>query len=297
MPSYLSHAILGDDVYNCSKNNNLFKINIEPNEIRAYSLGIDLSMTSLTLKKDPHNNKTKDFFLYIIKYIKNNKLYYDKHVMALLYGHICHYYFDINAHPYIFYLSKKYKNTTIIPNHYMIEGYLSSYLSNKILNKNIFSIDNNYFSNVNLSNHNVINLLNNTYKKVYSCVDSFVAYKNTLHLFCKLDDLYKKTYLSNEDIINLSGFNLFLKNNNIKRENLNNENHNKFLNFNNIACYDSFLEMYIKSLYDTLNAIEEINKYFYYSAPFSIIENIFDDISYDSALACSKSKLLDLKIR
>ena len=49
--------------------------------------------------------RVNDYFIYILNYIKNNKLMNDKEVMGYLYGSICHYALDSTCHPFIIYYS------------------------------------------------------------------------------------------------------------------------------------------------------------------------------------------------
>ena len=63
MPAYISHAIMGEQLYNECKKENLFNyIPIDAEEIKGYSLGVDFSYLSKDTKEDPHNSNTKEFF-------------------------------------------------------------------------------------------------------------------------------------------------------------------------------------------------------------------------------------------
>ena len=147
MPAYISHAIMMENLYsNYYNDNTLFKIPLNINDLKTYSLGTDLSSISKTLKSNPHKNNTQVFFLFIINYIKANKLVNDSNVMSLLYGHIAHYFFDVSTHPFIYYIEKSYPNCSIISNHHLVEAYLDSYLSSKILKKDIMMINSSYFN-------------------------------------------------------------------------------------------------------------------------------------------------------
>jgi hypothetical protein len=60
----------------------------------------------------------------MISYIKQNNLVDNKHIMALLYGHIAHYFLDTQTHPFIYYLEIESHTVGPIPNHDLVEGYL-----------------------------------------------------------------------------------------------------------------------------------------------------------------------------
>ena len=75
MPSYISHAIMGEQLYNESIKEKLFsRVNINKDEMKGYSLGPDPSYLSPIIKKDPQNYHTREFFENIIRYIKENNL-------------------------------------------------------------------------------------------------------------------------------------------------------------------------------------------------------------------------------
>ncbi len=54
-----------------------------------------------------HDNKTNEFFINLIDYIKNNNYENNSQIMAYLYGMISHYILDSRIHPYVFYKTGK----------------------------------------------------------------------------------------------------------------------------------------------------------------------------------------------
>ena len=181
MPSYITHAIMGDDLYNESYD--LFKVDIKKENLRGYSLGADLATFSRKVDSDPHNYKTQMFFINMINYIKDNNLIEDELVLSLLYGHIAHYFLDINIHPLVYYIEKECQKVGLIPVHHLIEGYFSSYLTKKILNKDIMDINGDYFKEVNLLNLKCIKLLNKVYGKTYGDYTIIKSYQSVISLF------------------------------------------------------------------------------------------------------------------
>ena len=178
MPSYISHAIMGEQLYNeIYTNDSLVKVPISKNQLKGYSLGIDLSTLSKRIKSDPANSSTKDFFISIITYIKENRLTENESIISLLYGHIAHYFLDTNTHPLIYYIEKGTESVGMISNHYLVEGYINSYLAKKILDRDIMSIEPEYFSQVDLSNPEIVKLLNHTYGNIYSDYHIINSYK------------------------------------------------------------------------------------------------------------------------
>lgn len=130
MPSYMSHAIFGESLYNKIKiEKNLFS-DILIDDLKMFSLGADLSYYC-DHGDYTHNYKTKEFFLEMIKYIKQQGLYMNKSIMAYLYGHLGHYYLDKNVHPLVYYNSVNMKTASILPTHILIELYIDYYYGKK----------------------------------------------------------------------------------------------------------------------------------------------------------------------
>ena len=289
MPAYLSHAIMSEQLYNeSSKDENLFKIPISKPELRGFSLGNDLSLISKRLTIDPQNNNTKEFFLSMIKYIKENNLIENPHVIALLYGHISHYFLDINCHPLIYYLDFGCTQIGLIPPHDLIEGYLNSYLSEKILNKDIMDINQTYFNNINLYNKEIITLLNSIYGNIYGDHHIIKTYRYVLNLFTLLEKSSKSKLISKKEIIKLLKFQEFLEQNALTKAEITNESNYTYRHpLTGEIHSESFLELYLKSIEMTKEAINITNKYLYGNESISILEKVFTNLSYDTGVDCS----------
>lgn len=289
MPAYISHAIMGEQLYNeCNKDERLFKIPIYKEELQGFSLGNDLSLISKKIKIDPQNNNTKEFFLFMVQYIKENNLIENPHVLALLYGHISHYFLDTNTHPLIYYIEKGCKKIGFIEPHNLIEGYISSYLSNKILQKDIMDIKPSYFNQINLSNKEITTLLNTIYGKLYGDYQITKTYRLTLNLMTLLEKITKGKTFTKEEIINITNYNQFLKENNLTNEEITNEHHYLYRHpITGDIQSTSFYELYLKSLEMTKESINVINKYLYLNGNIDDLENLFTNLSYDTGVDCS----------
>ena len=287
MPAYISHAIMGENLYNEAKKVDELKTDISSEEFRGFSLGADLAIFSKKLLKDPHNFYTRDFFLYLINYIKNNKLECDNSIMALLYGHMAHYFFDLNAHPFIYYIECGCKREGLISNHDLVEGYLSSYLAKEILNKDIMEFKASYFNQICLEDK-VSKILNTTYGKIYGDYNIILSYKKVIFLFSFIENLVKCGVFSKDFLIKFSSFEKFLKVNNLSFEELLNIDNNVFLNPITGNCYcDSFMDLYNRAIDMSLEAIGEVNKVLYDGYSDDNLGNIFKDLSYDTGENCS----------
>lgn len=284
MPAYISHAIMGEQLYNeCSKNPNTFQIPISIGNLKGYSLGADLSVLSKRLSKDPQNHYTRDFFLNMIKYIKDNNLIENSNIISLLYGHIAHYFLDINCHPLIYYIEQGCIKTGLITPHNLIEGYLSSYLSQMILKKDIMDIKPNYFTEIDLSDIEVTKLLNTIYGNLYNDYQITQTYKFTINIFNSLEKVIKSNLVNKEKLIILSQFKTFLVTNKLDLSEITNESHSQYRNPITGEKYnDSILELYEKSIDMSLDAIEEVNRTLYDNYSIARLENIFKNLSYDT---------------
>ena len=292
MPSYISHAIMGEQLYNeLNRDGNIFKTDISKEEVRGYSLGADLAYPSPKLKKDPQNFYTRDFFINIIEYIKENKLTENKHAISLLYGHIAHYFLDINTHPLIYYIEQGCQKVGLISNHDLVEGYLNSYLTNKILGKNIMDIKSNYFNQVELSNKETTKLLNTIYGKIYGDPKIINTYKTVINIFSMIENILKSGGLSAENLIQLSSFKRFLEKNELTKEEITNTSNATYTNpVTGEKHNESFIELYDRSIDMSLDAIKRVNNCLYSSTPISSLDKVFTDLSYDTGVNCSLGK-------
>lgn len=292
MPAYISHAIMGEQLYDESINQeSLFKIPISKDELRGYSIGPDLALTSKKLAYDPQNYHTQEFFLSMIDYIKENKLIENSHILALLYGYIGHYFLDINTHPLIYYIDCGCQKVGMISNHNLIEGYLSSYLAEKVLGKNIMDIKPSYFDQINLKDEEVSKLLNSIYGSIYGDYQIVKTYKKVMDIFSMLESVIKSGLISKEILILISRFNKFLQVNNLTLPEITNEINAIYRNpVTGKEHNDSFIELYDKSIQMSQEAIEEVNKYLYSGSPNTQLSTIFSDLSYDTGVLCSLGK-------
>ena len=275
MPSYISHAIMGEQLYyECSKTSNTFQIPISLENLKGYSLGPDLSVLSKRLTKDPQNYHTRDFFLNMIKYIKDNKLIENSNIISLLYGHIAHYFLDINSHQLIYYIEKGCTKTGLITPHNLI-----------------MDITSNYFTEIDLSEIEVTKLLNTIYGNLYNDYQIIKTYKFTMRIFKLLEKVIKSKLISKKKLVILSQFQTFLETNNLDVSEITNESHNQYRNpITGEIFTDSFLELYEKSIDMSLEAIQEVNKSLYDSYSIDRLEKTFKNLSYDTGVVSPLSE-------
>lgn len=297
MPAYLSHAIMGEGLHKKSESDEkLFKVSVKKESLKANSIGQDLSMVSNTLNKyDAHNFNTKLFFMNLVKYIKDNKLYENECVMSLLYGQIAHYFLDVNTHPLIYYIEAGCKSPNAISSHMLVEGYLSSYMSEKILGKDYMSLKGTYLGHLDLTDKDVQDLVKWVYMKTYVDKQALFSYKSEFSVLKFVEDITKNPHLSSkEKLIKVSKFREFLEMNKLSLGEITNDSNATWTNpQTNERHSESFMELYDKSITESQEAISKVNGFIYDGNSIDTLNSVFTDLSFDTGVSCSLGK--DLK--
>ena len=294
MPAYLTHAIMGNTIYNnAHKDESLFKIDIPLPALNASTLSPDLTKLSKS-NFNSHNKDTDLYFFNMIEYIKENKLYNDLDVMSLLYGNISHYFLDVYTHPLIYYISENCVSLNKLSPHVLTEGYISSYMSEKEQHTDYMNLKSDYMGSLNFANPNLKNLIRETYYKTYNDLSAVKSYEITLHLIKLGEKLTKENkFTSKEKLIRLSKFKEYLEINNLTKEDLTNEQKEVWTNpVTNEKRNESFIELYNKALTKTYEAIYHVNKYLYDNESIDNLYKIFTNLSYDTGVSCSLGKNL-----
>lgn len=288
MPAYLSHAIMADQVYQIGFREDFFKSFVDYENIKTFSLGTDLAYYSKKSCYLSHNYRTQDFFLCMLKYIKENKLQDDSKVMAFLYGHISHYFLDVYCHPFVYYMERGLIHSTRISNHVLMEGFLSSYLCSYVLHKNFMEVKSSYFNQGDLSYIENKKMLQHLYQTVYDDPYILVSANGVLKTFSMLENFSKSGAFSKNTLRKYSGFDKFLEKNYISTLTLLNFSNKKWRNpVTGEIHYESINDLYRLAVFDTINAIDEINGYLYGIRCLDDMKTVFADLSYDTGVDCS----------
>ena len=112
MPATIVHSYFAKDVYDILPKN--IKESISPNRLKMFGQSADSLMFYNLFSLLPgkkirnfsrtfHRNKSQEFFINLINYIKDKNLGTDSDVCSFLVGFICHYELDSTIHPYVFY--------------------------------------------------------------------------------------------------------------------------------------------------------------------------------------------------
>ncbi len=255
-----------------------------------------------------HKNKTQEYFLNIIKYIKNNNLENNSDILAYLYGSLTHYCLDSICHPYIFYKTGTYnsddKNTIKYRGeHTHIEKDLDAIYYQKEYHQEY------KYCNVSkdiIKNPNFKNKLNETinyaYYETYNVNNIAKYYKNaikkakiiyTLFINDKFgfkENIYKIIdKITNKKLGYLEGYSTHIKPN---LEFLNNShktwNHPCNINEKYNYSFDDLMEI---STQKCLNMINEINQALFDRSNIDL-KNIIPNISYTTGLDLDKNKIM-----
>ena len=128
MPSYKTHSIHGELVLPKIDK----KIYINPDAIKTYCIGPDsLILTDYNTCMYQHANKTKEYFLEMLRIIKEKKLQDNSEVIAFLYGQLDHFILDSITHPYIYYMTQDIESKYKINPHGLIEMWIDDYTIKK----------------------------------------------------------------------------------------------------------------------------------------------------------------------
>lgn len=275
MPSYITHAIFGRELHKEFNNINKNRV-IDNNYISMYALGPDLSRFTDSYEAT-HREKTKEFLMAMIWYIKENKFDNNPQTLGKLFGHISHYFLDINIHPLVYYNALGCETVGMISPHTLIESYLDEYFrEEKKLNDVRLLKD----FKVNEDDSKVIS---ETYDLIYKEGKIISSMRKSLIILANLELIAMK--LPKELLIKIARFNEFLDVNALTRDEILNSSYGEWLNpMTGKSCYKSMDEMYIDALNQTLEAMVIISNYFDNKVDIITIEKLFQGLSYNTGV-------------
>lgn len=178
MPAIYTHNVFAKNVFNKLDNNIQKTIEKDKNIYELFSQSFDFlyyyNFLSLrpgkkirTFGRFCHRNKSQEYILNIIKYIKKNKLYKNSDILAYLYGSINHYTCDTTIHPYINYLAETSINK--IGMHTKLEFEIDAYYYEKENNKPFYkyNLPKNLLPKIKFSN-SLKKCITDIYKKTFN---------------------------------------------------------------------------------------------------------------------------------
>ena len=283
MPSYKTHSIHGEIILP----DIIKQTYIDKDDIKTFCMGPDAMIaTDYHMFKYQHVNLTKDYFMTLLKLIKENKLQENSEVMAFLYGQLDHFVLDLTTHPLIYYMTENYPKAHKIDPHGLVEMWIDDYTMNK------YNKDNkHYYHKVFIKDKELKELINQTYRNVYR-IDNIAFKYSTGQLFMVMYDS-----LRNNKIIRPI----------TKLINVGDIKYSKdldrvipFLNLEHDVWYNpetgekstnSFDDLWQRAIEVSLETINDANNFLYKDKN---ITNplILNNTSYDTGLPCSAGQSL-----
>lgn len=316
LPSSITHSYFALDVY--QKLPSFYQDRIQSNleDFKLYAQGSDpfmfyhffLTKTGSRIQSKMHKENTQDFFIHTIQYIYENDLYHNPEIMSYLYGHICHYFLDVNTHPFIYYKAgvfdprkkETYKYNAL---HQKIEYRIDSYFIEKReqIPPQKFQVDKFIFENYTFSKE-IMNLIRASIGKPYQIPNVVSLYKTSIkdmkkffrwvnydpygfklkiyqildailpNFVVRLEELsYYTPYSENQDYLNLEH----------KTWNLPWNKNKKF--------QTSFLDLYEIAIIQACDAIKEVTLMLEQKKlNQKRLQEIFKNLSYSTGLDCKK---------
>ena len=256
-----------------------------------------------------HTNKTQDFFVNLINYIKENDYTEDIDVNSFLVGTICHYVLDSTVHPYIYYKTGYFnKNDKSTYKYNNVHTFMETFLDNDMIKRresinpykfNIskFSFDTSKFSNelndtikyTFKETFDVDNMDKIYYKSLKQMRNSIFIFRQDRYgikkFFYKLADTFTSKRVFRFEAIS---YHYPLND----RHNFLNENHKLWRNpcDYSLASEESFLDLYLKAL--KLAKVMICASFDYINGKDIELEKVFINKSYITGLDCELDKEL-----
>ena len=317
MPASVAHAYFASDVYDTLSSELKNKLSLS--RLRMFGQSTDSFLFYRLLRLGnykkirrlqhiSHTKKTRDFFITLIKYIKENNLKDDIDTCSFLSGFICHYALDLTVHPYVFYKTgsfhkdekETYKYNSL---HTLMEVYLDNYLiwdreKSSPYNFPIAS----YCFDLSKFSESLNKTIRHTFKNVYNLKDADIKYYESLEdmkFYIKnfREDklgikklLYKciDTFTSKK-IMRFEYVSYHVSLDNKKFDFLNFHHHiwRNPINYS-MTSRESFYDLYLKALKLAKGLIEDV--FSYLDGKDVNLEKLFLNLSYTTGLDCDLKK-------
>ena len=256
-----------------------------------------------------HTNKTQEFFINLINYIKENDYTEDIDVNSFLVGAICHYVLDSTVHPYIYYKTGYFnKNDKSTYKYNNVHTFMETFLDNDMIKRresinpykfNIskFSFDTSKFSNelndtikyTFKETFDVDNMDKIYYKSLKQMRNSIFIFRQDIYgikkFFYKLADTFTSKRVFRFEAIS---YHYPLND----RHNFLNENHKLWRNpcDYSLTSEESFLDLYLRAL--KLTKVMICASFDYINGKDIELEKVFINKSYITGLDCELDKEL-----
>ena len=318
MPATAVHAYFAQDLNDILPKE--IKNKLDVNRLKTFGQSIDSLMfynlfsilpgkNIRDFQKYFHTNKTQEFFINLINYIKENDYTEDIDVSSFLVGAICHYVLDSTLHPYIYYKTGYFnKNDKSTYKYNNVHTFMETFLDNDMIKRresinpykfNIskFSFDTSKFSNelkdtikyTFKETFDVDNMDKIYYKSLKQMRNSIFIFRQDRYgikkFFYKLADTFTSKRVFRFEAIS---YHYPLND----RHNFLNENHKLWRNpcDYSLTSEESFLDLYLRAL--KLAKVMICASFDYINGKDIELEKVFINKSYITGLDCELDKEL-----
>lgn len=320
MPSTVTHAYFANDVYDNLPIGLKKLLMDDKKKLRMFAQSTDpFIFYKLLSRKDKkirnfqkyfHENKSQEFFINLINYIKYNNYYQNSEIMAFLYGFIAHYTLDSKLHPFIIYKTGVYKEKDTKTykyrnKHEYMENFIDNYMikQREFINPYNFKFYDYCFDLTKFSKE-LIEVIDYAFKETFN-FNNFSTY-----YYKALNDMYKSLKylrydkygikmtiykaidkLTKENTFKLQAISYHTK---LKDEfNYLNLNHQEWIHptLKKEKHTESFIELYGIALHDTKNIIKDVNSYLKGTKNINL-KNVFKNYSYVTGKNCNNKNNL-----
>ncbi len=316
MPLITTHNYFAKDVFKNTKKEIAKTFEEKQNIYELFAQGFDpfifyefFKLQKKDIQEYCHFNETDTFFLNLMKKMKENNLQNNPTLLAILYGHLCHYELDSTTHPYIAYktgIYDKVKPETIKYKglHNEMEMHIDAYFYEEREQKPFkdFKIHKRLIPKEKLDKP-ILKLLNEVYEETFNikkgenkylkgCRNMYYSYKILIedktgfkkkiyHLIDKLTPRKKDAF---------ENFSTYILN--YQKEFLNLE-HKTWANpWNNQKSNKSFLELYEEAIQECTKVIEATHDFLHDKMTKTEYKKVLKDKSYLTGLSWrSKNKM------
>lgn len=280
MPSYKTHSIHSELVYHRMSKG----IPIDLEDLKTFAMGPDtLISTDKKTFKIAHRYNVREYYLTLLKTIKNNKLLDNSEAMAFLYGQLDHFVLDAVTHPLIYYMTAGETLSSSIGAHGLCELWIDDYIMRCYGQTDIF-----YYEKNGISDSKVKELITEVYEKVYNANNAGKSYDRGIKIMNLFDTLVRRNLIGIVPIVSkLTNMgDIVFKEDTSRVEKYLNNRREVWYNPETLDPFtDSFADLFEKSVDISLETINDVNKYLYDGEP---LKNslILNNTSYNTGINC-----------
>ena len=317
MPATVTHAYFAKDIYDILPIE--IKSLLDINKCKMFGQSVDSLMfynlfsifpgkNIRNLQSYFHQNQSQEFFINLLRYIKDNKIT-DIDVYSFLVGFICHYALDSTLHPYIIYRSgilKKHVKSTYKYNN--IHAFMETFIDNDMirrrerLNPYSFNICNFCFD-ISPFSTNLEKCIDYTFYNTFKFRDmGKIYYKSLKDMKLAIKFFRQDRYGIKKNIYKL--VDTFTTKGTFRLEAISyhyplddkhdflNSNHRSWRNpqVYEMSSTESFVDLYLKAL--KLGKVLICASFDYLNNKDIDLEKIFTNLSYVTGLSCDNKKEL-----